>query len=357
MRKFYILILTLMLGTFTSYGQNVLVLASDLADADVLAIQSMVEDAWAGITTDLIDVAGIGDWEQSVWEQYDAVVMTENGGSSSHGNISPVGVKVCPIVSLKAYAIKKSWPAWNLIVQAADTWYQQAKDSSVANYDYVYSGVVAVEHPIFGGYWGVDDEFEWTTSYNTGEGGEAHIQCFDLSLSPSAEVAAASTMIATNKFAVDETSSAVDGWLWVMDEVPDSSYKKTVIWGIHHEFLNNATDNFRIILQNSLAWVLDHEIPNVYVSAVEETAANGFNLSVYPNPAASTATIQFELSQPANLSLVITDALGRAVYSQEGLYSAGTQKVQLDGSSMAPGIYVCQLVSNGTTQSEILVIE
>ena len=35
--------------------------------------------------------------------------------------------------------------------------------------------------------------------------------------------------------------------------------------------MTNVTDNFRIILQNSLAWVLDHEIPNVYVSTVENT--------------------------------------------------------------------------------------
>ena len=356
MKKLYILVLTLMLGAISGYGQNVCVLASALDDVNVLAIEAMVQDAWAGITTQLIDVAGITDWDEAAWAQYDAVVMTEDGGSSAHGHISPVGVKVCPIVCLKAYAIKKAWPSWNLFTQSAGTWYQMAKDSSMTNYDYVYSGVVAEDHPIFGGYWGVGDEFEWTTLYNENQGDEAHIQCFDLD-SSSAPVAATSTMIATNKFAVDETSSSVDGWLWVMDEVPDSSYKKTVIWGIHHMYMDNVTDNFRIILQNSLAWVLDHEIPNVYVNAINNNEVNGFNLSVYPNPLNSLATIKFELEQPMNVSLVVRDALGRIVLSGDDAFSAGTQKISFDGSTMASGIYVCQLVANGHTQSELLIIE
>jgi hypothetical protein len=356
MKKFYILILTLLLGTFISKAQNVLVLASALDDANVLAIEGMVQDAWAGITTDLVDVAGIADWDEATWSQYDAVVMTEDGGSTAHGKISPIGVKTCPIVCLKAYAIKKSWPSWNLIVSSADTWFQQAKDSSQINYDYTYYGTVAVDHEIFGGYWSVGDDFNWTTSYNENQGDEAHIQCFNLD-SSSAPVAAAATMIATNKFAVDETSSSVDGWLWVMDEVPDSSYKKTVIWGVHHMFMDNVTDTFRIILQNSLAWVLGHEMPNVYVNAVKENKANSFDLSVYPNPAISTATLRFKLIQPMNLSLVVRDALGRTVYVQDGIYGAGSQEILLDASSMTPGIYVCQLIGEGHAQSKMLIVE
>ena len=356
MKKFYILVFTLMLGTFASYGQKVCVLASALDDANVLVIQSIVEDAWAGITTDLVDVAGVADWDQSIWEQYDAVVMTEDGGSAAHGKVSPIGVKTCPIVCLKAYAIKKAWPSWNLIAQSAGTWYQMAKDSSMLNYDYVYSGVVAADHPIFGGYWSEGDEFEWTTSYDENEGDEAHIQCFDLD-SSSAPVATAATMIATNKFAVDETSSSVDGWIWVMDEVPDSSYKKTVIWGVHHKYMTNVTDNFRIILQNSLAWVLDHEIPNVYVSAVENTQEQGFEISVCPNPVSSVATIQFVLDQPMAVSLVIRDALGRIVYTEDNSLNAGTQELSFDRSAMASGVYICQIVGNGHTQSKLMMIE
>jgi len=362
MKKFYIMFLTLVLASVVSHAQNVAILANpvttdpDVYDANVLAIETMVQDAWSGITTEVKNVSGIVDWDQSVWDGYEAVVMTESGGSSAHGHISPIGVKACPIVSLKAYAIKKSWPSWNLIKQSAGTWYQQAKDSSLTNYDYVYSGVVAADHPIFGGYWGVGDEFEWTTLYNENEGDEAHIQCFDLD-SSSAPVAAAATMIATNKFAVDETSSTVDGWLWTMDEVADSSYKKTVIWGIHHMFMDNATDNFRIILQNSLAWVLDHEIPNIYVNAINENEEFGFNLSVYPNPVTSVATVQFELVQSMNVSLVVSDALGRVVYTLDGLYGTGAQRILIDGSNMAPGIYICQLIGNGRTQSEMLIIE
>jgi len=362
MKKFYSMFLALLLASAMSYAQNVAILASpteSVFDDNVLAIEGWVQDAWAGVTTELIDVAGIGDWDQATWEQYDAVVMTESGGSSSHGKISPIGVKTCPIVCLKAYAIKKAWPQWNLITQSAGTWFQQTKDSSQINYDYTYSGIVAADHDIFGGYWSVGDEFNWTTLYNENQGDEAHIQCFDLD-SSSAPVADAATMIATNKFAVDETSSTVDGWLWVMDEVADSSYKKTVFWGIHHMYMDNVTDTFRIILQNSLAWILDHEIPNVYVPPIDgldENELASFDLSIYPNPINSFTTVKFELEQPMNVSLVVRDALGRTVYVQNDMYGAGTQTISLDGSSMAPGIYTCQLVGGGYTQSEMLIIE
>ncbi len=361
MKKFYSLFFALVLGSAMSYAQNVAILASpvttepDVYDDNVIKIQGWVEDAWSGITSELINVGGIGDWDQATWEQYDAVVMTESGGSTSHGKISPIGVETCPIVCLKAYAIKKSYPQWNLI--GSNAWWQMAKDSSQLNYDFVYKGVVAVDHPIFGDYWGVGDEFTWTTLYNEDQGDEAHIQCFDLD-SSSAPVADAATMIASNKFADDETSSTLNGWLWVMDEVADSSYKKTVIWGIHHMYMDNATDTFRIILQNSLAWVLDHEIPNVYVPiTISDYSSDIMSLAIYPNPVLAIATVKFNLLQPMGVSTVIRDLTGRIISVKEGYYMAGDQEISIDASMLSSGMYVCQLVGEGCTQSELFAVK
>jgi hypothetical protein len=364
MKKFYSLFLMLVLASAVSHAQNVAILASPtdaVFDDNVLKIQGWVDDAWTGITSELIDVAGVGDWDAATWEQYDAVVMTESGGSSSHGKVSPIGVKTCPIVCLKAYAIKKAWPQWNLITGDADRWYQMTKDSSQVDYDFVYKGVVAAEHPIFGGFWGVGDEFTWTTLYDENQGDEAHVQTFDLGMS-SAPVAAASTKIATNKFVDTQVAAAtttVDGWLWAMDEVPDSSYKKTVIWGVHHMYMTNTTDTFRIILQNSLAWVLDHDIPNVAPPPIglNDLILQDIALSVFPNPVSSTATVQFNLSQPMNLTTIIRDAVGRVVYTQNASYLAGKQQILIDASSITSGVYTCQLVGQGCTQSAMFVVE
>jgi hypothetical protein len=366
MKKFYSLFLMLILATVLGRAQHVAILASpvttepDVYDADVLKIQNWIHTAWTGITDSVFNVASIGDWTESRWAQYDAVVMTESGGSSSHGKVSPIGVKTCPIVCLKAYAIKKAWPQWNLITGDATNWFQMVKDSSQTDYDHVYKGVVAADHSIFGNYWGVGDEFTWTTLYNENQGDEAHVQTFDLSLS-SAPVAAASTKIATNKFVDDQVNigtTTVDGWLWAMDEVPDSSYKKTVIWGVHHMYMTNTTDTFRIILQNSLAWVLGHDIPNVK----EEVAINDYSqlnlgLSVYPNPVTATSFVKFTLPQPMAVTVIINDALGRVVYTQDGVCQAGKQHLSIDGSSLTSGIYVCQIVGEGCTQSVKFIVK
>ncbi len=364
MKKFYSLFLALVLGIGMSYAQNVAIVGTpvttepDVYDDNVLKIQGWVEDAWTGITTELVNSASLADMVEADYESYDAIVITENGGSAAIGKISPIGIRACPIVSLKAYAIKRAYPQWNLIPSTAGTWYAMVKDSSMTNYDYVYSGIVAAEHPIFGNYWGVGDEFIWNTLYNENQGDEAHIQCFDLDSSTSPGVVEASTMIATNKFAVDETGSAVDGWLWTMDAVADSGYKKTVIWGVHHMYMDNVTDTFRIILQNSLAWVLDHEIPNVYEPiAISDYSVDNMSLAIYPNPVVSTATVKFNLAQPMTVSAIIRDALGRVVSVRNGNYQAGSQEIAIDGSLLSSGMYVCQLVGEGCTQSKSFIIE
>lgn len=371
MKKIYTMFLALVLASIMGHAQNVAIIATpvttdpDVYDANVMAIQGMIEDAWSGITTEFVRSAALADYNsQNLWATagFDAIVVTENGGSGAMGNISPTGIRTAPLLCLKAYAIRRNYPQWNLITSSAGTWYQMPKpdgiqlDSSGADYERAFYGTVAVEHPIFGGFWGEGEEFQFTTNHDENQGKEAHIQCFELD-SSSAPVAAASTMIATNNFAVNETTSAVDGWLWTIDEVADSGYHKTVIWGVHHAFMANVTDNFRVILQNSLAWALDHEIPNQYVNAVENEETQAFHLGVYPNPVTSEANIIFRLDQTMDITLNIIDAVGRVVYSQSGLYGAGSQQIILDASGFAAGVYVCRLSANGMAQNRVLIVE
>ena len=354
MKKFYSLIMVIALTTLVSYGQHVLILAADAADADVLAIQTAVEGAWAGITTEIVDPAGIGDWDQAAWDGYDACVMTENGGSTSHGRFAPLGIRTLPFVSLKAYALKKSYPSWNWLTSDAGEWWTQTKDSSQVNYDYTYSGVVVADHPILGDCWDVDEEFVWTTAYNENEGDEAHIQCFDLSKSY-ADIADAATLIATNKFADDETSSEVNQWLWAVEE--NDSSKAAVVWGVHHEFLNNATDDFYNILQNALAWVTGNDIPNICVSSIENNKLANFGLNVYPSPASSVTSFEFSLEQPAEVYLMVKDIVGKSVFELNENYSAGDQVVSFNVSGLPSGMYTCQIIANGKYQSRLFMVQ
>jgi hypothetical protein len=358
MKKFYSLFVVLVLAVSVSFGQKVAVLAADLEDPNVIAIKDAVASAWAGIEASIEDVAGIGDWDEATWGQYDLIVMTENGGSSSGGNYAPVGMVTVPIVSLKAYAIKKAAPAWDLITGDADQWWAETKDSSQVNYDYTYSGVVAVDHPIWGGWYTVGDEFVWTESYNENQGDEAHVQCFDLLKSTHPEVVSNATLLATNKFAADETGSDVDGFLWAIEE--NAYCQAAVIWGVHHEFMTAATDAFFGIIQNSMAWVLGmEEMP--WTKPVEQSIAQNhaadFAFKVFPNPVVETATIQFNLDTPANIYLAVNDIVGKTVFEMNDTFNQGAQEIQIDASDLASGVYFVQMNVNDRVASLKLIVE
>jgi hypothetical protein len=357
MKKFYTLLMILALSTLMSYGQSVAVFGAP-ADANVLRIADSIEAAWSGITTTVADAATIVDMVQADWDAIDAAVLTENGASGAMGNFGILGAHSVPFVCLKAYAIKKTLPQWHWITADADQWFQVAKDSSLPDYKKAYSGVVEELHPIFGGFYAVGDTFQFTTAYNVDQGDEAHIQTFDLKKSHDA-VKNASTLIATNNYAKNETTSTVDGWLWAVEE--NDSSKAGVVWGIHHQYMDNATPEFFMLLQNSLAWVLGHEIPNVYIEpppidGLSNQKMSDFNLNCIPNPAREIAKFQFNLEKPADVYLIVRDVIGKIVYELNDSYNQGAQQIQLDVSGLASGIYNYRIIVDGKSQSKLMVV-
>jgi flagellar hook assembly protein FlgD len=68
----------------------------------------------------------------------------------------------------------------------------------------------------------------------------------------------------------------------------------------------------------------------------------------YPNPFASSTTIQFNLAEPGAVRLEIYDVIGRKVATLvDGSLSAGTHAVSWDGSSVPNGIYFYTLTRAG----------
>jgi hypothetical protein len=71
------------------------------------------------------------------------------------------------------------------------------------------------------------------------------------------------------------------------------------------------------------------------------------DVSLYPNPTNSTATLEINLKSQKQLSLTITDAMGRvAAQYQPTLYHAGKNKLQVNMESFAPGVYYCRLADD-----------
>ena len=95
------------------------------------------------------------------------------------------------------------------------------------------------------------------------------------------------------------------------------------------------------------------------VSIQEETTPQGtFVLkSAYPNPAASRATIGFELPVAQNVRLAVYDVLGREVaVLVDSERQAGPQTAQFDVSSLSSGMYIYRLEAGTTRLTQTITV-
>ena len=75
---------------------------------------------------------------------------------------------------------------------------------------------------------------------------------------------------------------------------------------------------------------------------------NGAALTVGPNPTGGAATVRLDLPAPADVRVVVYDALGRRVATlASGTLAAGTHALPLDAAPLAPGVYVVRAEVGG----------
>ena len=92
------------------------------------------------------------------------------------------------------------------------------------------------------------------------------------------------------------------------------------------------------------------------VGKQEYYAAINLNFAVYPNPATDVVYIQLTSAQEmARSRLIIQNNLGKVVYSQDNI---SDERVDLDISGFAPGIYFCslQVPEKGLSQTKKLMV-
>jgi len=94
-------------------------------------------------------------------------------------------------------------------------------------------------------------------------------------------------------------------------------------------------------------------------SAVQQLAAQPpLTISAYPNPLSNSATISYSLPEASEVTIVISDALGRMFSIPVARYEdAGAHQINFDASKVAPGIYWCRLTAGDRVQIVKLVIE
>lgn len=105
---------------------------------------------------------------------------------------------------------------------------------------------------------------------------------------------------------------------------------------------------WRVKARNSSGWGPFSQPRSFTVSPTTavtgELATTSSNMTVWPNPVSSNASVRFSLSSPSDVVVVIADVTGRTVLSMPvGYRSTGEHRLMLDASSIAPGAYALVL--------------
>ena len=88
------------------------------------------------------------------------------------------------------------------------------------------------------------------------------------------------------------------------------------------------------------------------VSEIENT----IGMAVYPNPANTSTTISFNLSNEQNTVVNVTDLTGKQVYSQNLGSVNGAQKVSIDTENLTSGVYMVNVIVDGAVSTQKLVV-
>ncbi|MFA9220724.1 MAG: T9SS type A sorting domain-containing protein, partial [Sediminibacterium sp.] len=94
------------------------------------------------------------------------------------------------------------------------------------------------------------------------------------------------------------------------------------------------------------------------VIGVDENKLNVFNATAFPNPTTESARIQFQLSKPEFIEVLVLDAVGRTIYSIPAHeYGTQLQNLIIPCEKWAKGSYQVALRNNRKSISTIQIIK
>lgn len=95
----------------------------------------------------------------------------------------------------------------------------------------------------------------------------------------------------------------------------------------------------------------------VILPFISENRTKDFNIDIYPNPVSSQSWIAYNLSDKSKVQISLFDLSGQEIKKiLENKQQQGKQKIQLDASSMQPGIYLVVIQVNDQLFSEKMII-
>ncbi|GAB5537060.1 MAG: hypothetical protein Rubg2KO_33090 [Rubricoccaceae bacterium] len=111
-------------------------------------------------------------------------------------------------------------------------------------------------------------------------------------------------------------------------------------------YTNTTSDHLPVFAQFTLIPTAGEPAPDV--SGVEL-------LRPAPTPFRESTVIRFRLAKPGPARVDVFDALGRRVAGAARIYASGEHSVRVDGTALAPGVYVARLTASGVTATQTLV--
>lgn len=87
-------------------------------------------------------------------------------------------------------------------------------------------------------------------------------------------------------------------------------------------------------------------------TGINQPVENAFEGKLYPNPVATTTTLEFELKQNSDVRIAVTDISGREVLSVfNGTLTADKHSFAIDASALAAGTYFAVITDNNQLQT------
>jgi hypothetical protein len=123
-----------------------------------------------------------------------------------------------------------------------------------------------------------------------------------------------------------------------------------------------AQQKFRLlhgasIKQNFNIWIFGYYDGNLNVKQLSPDAGELSLSKNYPNPVVNTATINFAVTQPGKVTIILYNSLGQAVKTLANYhYQPGTYTSELDASELPVGTYIYTMTTGSFSTSKTLNI-
>lgn len=108
-------------------------------------------------------------------------------------------------------------------------------------------------------------------------------------------------------------------------------------------------------------WFYSTSTPMIRMNFEDQTGidemTNNFGVNVYPNPANAQTNVSFKLNNESDVTISVSDLSGKTVYSNKlGSVKAGAHNSTLNTDSFTNGVYMVNVMANGVTSTQKLVI-